>query len=77
MLKFCFSLFFATAFLGAIGAFGVVGGGVVGGEESDSGAGESLPENAFSMIAFTIASSGSGSLDLDADLALAFGFFSS
>jgi hypothetical protein len=50
----------ATAFLGAIGTFGAgADGGVVGG----GSIGDSVPENAFSMIAFMIASSGLGSLD--------------
>ena len=88
MLKFCLDLslsfFFvvvvvvvvgvvgvvaATAFLGAIGTFGAgAGGGVVG----VGSIGDSVPENAFSMIAFMIASSGLGSLFL---VAVVFVFF--
>ena len=75
MLNFCldFSVFFVdvaadAAFLGAIGTFGeaevvgVVGVGSIG---------DSVPENAFSMIAFMIASSGLVSLIL---VAVAFVF---
>ena len=68
MLKFCFSFFFeGAAFLGAIGLVVVVvselaGGGVDGVDGvvvdvEGNGSGDSFPENAFSMIAFMIASS--------------------
>ena len=58
-----------TAFLGAIGTFGAPeGGGVVG----VGSIGDSVPENAFSMIAFMIASSGLDSLVLIAVIVFVF-----
>ena len=68
MLKFCFgfSFFFlaVTAFLGAFGVSGLIGGGVTGGGVTGGGVtgggvtGTSVAENAFSMIDCAIASSG-------------------